>query len=625
MLVWVRKLLENWIARAFFALLILVFVFWGISNVVTLIGNNNAIAHVDGQAIDASVVQAAYQRALNQAEQSGHGAVDAATKQRLASQALAQVLRQRILQIEEKRLGVTAPGSAIRQAIDTIPAFQQDGKFDKTTFDQVLAQNGLTPDRFVEEVTHQIADRQLVESVVSGAGPSDTLVKRVFNFVSQARTAKVVEIRFADQSQPAAPSDDVLQRYWRNHPQEFTAPEYRTIKLVVLSPQLLAPKQQVSAQEIDAQYARVAAEQPNTPLRSVQVITADNLAASSRLEAAWKSGATWPDMQKMAKRFGANPVELDKTQESGIPSPDLAAAVFKAKPGEVVGPVAGASGMFIFRVTSVGHSGPDAATLKAKIKQQLQLQKAETAVASDVDKLQDALAGQTPLDKLPGDLGLAAVEGTLDAQGKTPDGTPAPIPGGDALQQAVVKAAFAANANDAPHLINGPDGSYFALSVDKITPPAPEPFDQNKAAVLAAWTHHQITRSAEVAAAALMHTVNQGQSMNAAAQAAGDAVTQSPPISRDAPAAGVPQQLVPILFSLRQGQATMLQTKNGFIVAQLATIAQPTPAKEPDMFTKVQQSLAKSLQTDLGESFLAGLQARDKVTVDQKLLAQIAQ
>ncbi|OYV40706.1 MAG: hypothetical protein B7Z80_03790, partial [Rhodospirillales bacterium 20-64-7] len=617
MLVWVRKLLENWIARAFFALLILVFVFWGISNVVTLIGNNNAIAHVDGQSIDASVVQAAYQRTLNQAEQSGHGAIDAATKRAMADQSLSGVLRQRVLQIEEKRLGVTAPNSAIRQAIDTIPAFQKDGKFDKTTFDQVLAQNGLTPDRFVDEVTHQIADRQLVEAVVSGAGPSDALVKRVFDFVSQTRTAKVVDIKFADQSQPAAPNDDLLQRYWRNHPQEFTAPEYRTIKLVVLSPQLLAPKEQVSEQEINAQYARVAAEQSNVPLRSVQVITADNLAASSRLEAAWKSGASWSDMQTMAKQFGANPVELDKTKKSGIPSPDLAAAVFKAKPGEVVGPVAGASGMFIFRVTSVGHSGPDAATVKAKLKQQLQLQKAETAVASDVDKLQDALAGQTPLDKLPSDLGLAALQGTLDAQGETPDGTPAPIPGGDALKQAVVKAAFAANANDAPHLINGPDGSYFALTVDKITPPAPEPFDQNKAAVLAAWTHHQIIREAEVKAAALMHAVNQGQSVEAAAQSAGESVTPSPPITRDAPASGVPEQMVPILFTLAQGRATMLQTKDGFTVAELAKIAQPTPAEDQDMFAQVQQSLAKSLQTDLGESFLAGLQLRDKVKVDQ--------
>ena len=40
-------------------------------------------------------------------------------------------------------------------------------------------------------------------------------------------------------------------------------------------------------------------------------------------------------------------------------------------------------------------------------------------------KVQDALAGGTTLDDLPGDLGVAAVTGTLDAQGNTADGKPA--------------------------------------------------------------------------------------------------------------------------------------------------------------------------------------------------------
>ena len=45
------------------------------------------------------------------------------------------------------------------------------------------------------------------------------------------------------------------------------------------------------------------------------------------------------------------------------------------------------------------------------------------------NKVDDLLASGAPLDELPGDLGLAGVTGTLDAQGNTPDGTPAPIPG----------------------------------------------------------------------------------------------------------------------------------------------------------------------------------------------------
>src|SRR3984957_8894503 len=101
MLVWVRKLLENWVARGFFALLVAVFVFWGISNVVSLVGSDTAIAHVDGKPVDVSLVQAAYQRALNQLSQSGQGQPDLATRQQLASHWLSEVLHLSIFQEEE--------------------------------------------------------------------------------------------------------------------------------------------------------------------------------------------------------------------------------------------------------------------------------------------------------------------------------------------------------------------------------------------------------------------------------------------------------------------------------------------------------------------------------------------
>ena len=422
MLVSVRKLLENWIARVFFALLVLVFVFWGISNVVTMIGNNTAVAEVAGHPVDIAVVQQAYQAALAQAQQSGQGQPDEVARERLAENALTGVLRERVLGLEEKRLGVVVPAAVVRQQVEQIPAFLTNGAFDKTKFAQVLEQNNTTPDQFVTDLTDEIAGQQLVVSLISGVAPSHELVNQIFSFIAEQRFAEMVQIPFAAQAEPAAPAASVLQRYWRNHPAKFTAPEYRTIKLVVLSPALLAPHETVSQAQVDADYARVAAASPSVPLRSVQVIVVGNLAASSRLEAAWKNGASWARMQAMAKQFGANPVEMDGTQENQIPTPTLAQAVFAAPAGQVSGPVAGPEGMFLFKVTNISSSGPDESTLKTQIAQQLQLQMAQSQVAANVNALQDALAGQTPLDRLPGSLGLTAVEGTLDAAGNTPDG-----------------------------------------------------------------------------------------------------------------------------------------------------------------------------------------------------------
>jgi peptidyl-prolyl cis-trans isomerase D len=623
MLVWVRKLMSNWVARILVSLLVIGFVFWGISNVLTLVGSDSGIARVNGTAIDVSGVQAAYQAALGQASQSGQP--DLATRQQLASQALADAIRKQLVRQEEQSLGVTVPDAAIRQQLDTEPAFQTNGVFDKAKFAGVLQQNNSSPDQFIGQLRDDLAARQLLVPIFRGVGPSQELIDRLFLYIGQQRVAETVSVATATQQAPATPSDDVLQRYWRNHPAAFTAPEYRRIKVVILSPDILATHEQIPQAAIDAATARAEAASPSVPQRSVQVISVGDLASSSRLEAAWKHGASWDKMQALAKRYGATSIELDQATQTQIPSTDLAQAVFAAPVGLVIGPVAGEVGMYVFKVTAQGQNGPDAAIVQAQVTQQLQLQKAQADVAQDVDALQDALAGQTPLDQLPGNLGLAALQGTLDASGNTPEGTPAPIPGSAALKSAIVQAAFAAQQGDPAQLINGPDGSYFALTVDQIEPPALQPFDQVRDKVLAAWTSDAMTRAAELQAADLFHAVQQGQSLDAAAKAAGLQVSTTPALTRNAQGGADTQQLSTLLFGMSQGQATMLQTGSGFTVAVLTQIVDPNPAQDQNDVQQLQQAMTRALQNDVGESFLTGLQMRDKVSVNQKMLAQIYQ
>ena len=69
----------------------------------------------------------------------------------------------------------------------------------------------------------------------------------------------------------------------------------------------------------------------------------------------------------------------------------------------------------------------------------------------------------------------------------------------------------------------------------------------------------------------------------------------------------------------------MLPSPDGFLVMALTKIENPTPADAPDEVAGIQQALNKSLQTDTAESFLQGLQAREHVSIDPKLFAQIYQ
>lgn len=621
-----RKLMENWVARVFFVLLFLVFVFWGISNVVTLIGSNSAVAHVGGKPVDISLLQAEYQKALTQAMQSNRAQPDLAAREQIAQTAMTSVLRQQVLSLEEQRLGVVVPDSVLRQNITSVPVFQTNGVFDQAKFAQVLQENGSSPDQFLSLLRRDLSGNQVVQSLIAGVASPQVLNDQIFAFVSEQRTAEQVVIPAAAQKAPVLPPDPVLQRYWRNHPAQFTAPEYRKVKIVILSPQTLSAAQPVSDAEIQAAYNATYGQQITAPTRSVQVITAPDQASAARLATLWTTGASWKAMQAAAAKAGGSGVELDNATQVQIPSQALGNAVFAAAPNTVSTPLQGGTGYFVFDVINATPGGaPPLSQVSAQIRQQIQLQKAQVQVNQDVDNVQDALAGQTPLDQLPGNLGLVAVEGTLDANGNTADGSPAPIPGGASLRSAIITAIFAAHIGDPAQLINGPDGGYFAFTLDSITPPAVEPYDSVKQKVAAAWIQDALLREAEVKAADLLQAVNSGQSLDAAASAAGYPVSMLPPVSRNTTPNGVSNTMVQILFSLKLGQATMTQTADGFSVAALTAINRPKPQDDAADATQVTQAMTKSLEDDTVASFIAGLQARDNVRVDDKLFAEVYQ
>ncbi|HET9147026.1 MAG TPA: SurA N-terminal domain-containing protein [Acetobacteraceae bacterium] len=621
-----RNLLDNWLVRAFFALLIAVFVFWGISSAVTNIGSGNAVATVGGVQIDPNVVQSAYQQQLNRfAQRSGGKQPDAKTRRLIAQAALGQAIDREAMALEVKRLGVVAPPAALRKQIFAMSVFQgTNGQFDRARFNQVLQDNNLSPNLFMADLATSLRAAQVVQAVTLGAAAPAPLVRQVFDYIGQERVAAYVQLPFAAATPPPPPPAAVLRRYWRNHPRRFSTPALRRVQVVILSPELLASHVAVSQQEIAAAYARDKVRFTVPASRTVEIITASDPKAAASLLGKWKGGAGWNAMKQAASGAGATAVTFKDAEADQFPSGRLAKAVFAASPGAVSGPVQGALGTYLFKVTAVKGGVQPLSKVADQIRQQIALRRAQRRVDAAVTKVQDALAAATPLDKLPGSLGLAAVEGELDAQGMTAKGKPAPIPGPPALRQAIVKAAFATPPGTAPRLITAPGGSYYALSVVKEIPPALKPYHEVASAVLADWTGAQVAREEEVQAAKILAAVKTGKSIDQAAGAEGLTATVSQPMTRAKPAPGIPPKLMPILFTMKPGHATMVQTQEGFVVAVLKSVADPKPGTDPALQAKIGAALRTAMQTDTLQSFATALRSRYHVTVNPKILSQIS-
>ncbi len=349
----------------------------------------------------------------------------------------------------------------------------------------------------------------------------------------------MVELPTAAVAAPPAPTQAELQRWYDNHPWLYAVPEFRRVKAAVLTPETVEKTLTATDAELRAYYDNNQALYVTPAKRSVQVVVLHDEAAAKALAAKWSGGADWAAIQQAAKDAGGTAVELDDTTAAGIPEPALAQAAFATSADTVAAPVQTPLGWDVLKVTKITQGAEQSfEQAKEQIRARVLADKAGGQIYDAVNKLDDILGTGVGLDKLPSDLGLVGVQGTLDADGNTTDGKPAPIPGPPELRKALVEAAFKTPQGQPPaQLIEVPAqsgaSSYFALTVEGITPPAEKPFNEVKDDVAADWTQAAREHAAEQQAAKLLEAVNGGQTLADASTVAGLTVRQSPLVTRE--------------------------------------------------------------------------------------------
>ncbi len=620
-----RVFVGSWLGRVLAVLIFLSFAAWGMGGFFSDLFSSGVgagnVAEVGGQQITGTDLERVYRRGLASAAQSQNltdpTSLPYAQKRYIATTALRQLEAQAAIAVAAKRIGVVVPDAVLRQRILDEKAFAgPNGQFDRSLFEQRLRNAAFTQDQFVTILRGEEQANALMQPVrIGGYAPAE-LVRRAFDYAAEQRVLDMRIVPFAT-TPPAAPDESVLHRVFDNNRSAFTAPEYRRIKLVLLSPDTIARTVDVTDAEEHHAYDELITRYQVPEKRSVQILIAPDQARATQIAAAWHAGASWADLQKPV--YGATPIALTDATQSSIPSPDLAKQVFAAQTGAVTGPVKTDAGWVVLLVSKVTPPlNRSFDQVKDELRQLIGKDKAQNLIAPRVQKLQDAIAGGG-LDAIPSDLGADAAEGTLDAQGMTQAGEPAPLPGTDAVRKAMIAQAFRTPVGQAPVLTQGPDGSWFALAVESITPASQLSFVQAAEKVRAFWQQQQIRRDAEQQAAALLH---RAQTMNGiAAASAGQPGLQTGLVVRRGQMDGpVPPTVAQLAFTLKQGESTMLEVPNGFAVLTLTAIRHPDQNTDKLSYQRIHYGLDSAIADDIELTYLDALRKRAGVKEDPKAI-----
>ncbi|MHB8679311.1 MAG: SurA N-terminal domain-containing protein [Rudaea sp.] len=528
---------------------------------------------------------------------------------------LDQMINEQLLLQANEQLGAVVPVSAVREEIMGIPAFQVDGKFNADQYRLLLAAQRKSPQEFEQNVSQDIALRQLTGQIALSSLVSAADVDEYLRLRDETRDFWFVKLAKPDAGAPIADAD--ISAYYKAHGNDFMTPEKVSLDYVELDaskmqsdakPDAAALKQMydeqkskfVSPEQREASHILIAVGK-NADAAAQKVA----LAKAEAIEKELKAGKDFSALAKAdsddlgSKAQGGDLGWLEK----GVTDPAFEAALFALKKGEVSDPVKSEDGYHIIWLRDV-H--PQAVRSFDEVRSELAkkyLDEQRAHQYSDISgKLTDAIY-QDPTSLAPAAkaLGLSVQKtGLFTRNGGT----------GIAANPAVVKAAFSNNVlaegNTSDPIELGTD-HIVVVHVDQHVKPEPKPLDEVREQIRATLAEQQTAKAAKERADTLFARLQKGEALDQVAADLKLAPVEEKGIGRNA--ANLEKPLIDAVFALPPPAAGKTEpgmvALNGDVYAlfQLDAVKDGDPSK---LDARTREAALNQLRQGLGYEAVRG-------------------
>ena len=182
------------------ALITLPFAFWGIDSYFKDAASTDEVARVGSSKITLQQLDVAMRERADQIRSRQGGTVDAKLFEsaQFRQSVLNELVEQRLLLVESERLGLVANDVVLRDLIAQIPAFQENGKFSPTKYEQVLRAQGMNPTTFEQNLRRDLTQQMLISGVAATTQMSRTQLDQIIAAETQEREVAVAVIPAAD-------------------------------------------------------------------------------------------------------------------------------------------------------------------------------------------------------------------------------------------------------------------------------------------------------------------------------------------------------------------------------------------------------------------------------------------
>ncbi len=219
-------------------------------------GGDPTIAKVGDQKIKESQFRAGYDQRLQQLRTlMGEGfREDLIDQNRFRQTVLNDMVQESLLRQHVRKVGYRASNAMVFEALEAIPAFQEDGKFSAEAYRSRLAAQGYTPARFEQQLRDAIVVDQMREGILGSAFAAPADAAQTYRLDEQQRWLAYATFEVARYLPQVQVSDAQVQERYEQQKAQYLSPERLRVAYVELALDRLPPAPAPEAEVLKVIY-----------------------------------------------------------------------------------------------------------------------------------------------------------------------------------------------------------------------------------------------------------------------------------------------------------------------------------------------------------------------------------
>ncbi len=308
---------QRWLAILLLGLLILVFALWGAYGIVDLsFGTPSYGLKVNGEEVPATQLQNAWQEQQSKYQQQLKTDIPAAMRAKLQDQLIEQFVRETLVRQRATERGFRVDDQAVAAAYQRETAFQVGGKFDPMAAKGMLAQVGMTPEKYETQLRNSLQVGQLEQSLQIGDFMTQAEIARAFALENEQREVRYALLPLAGFAAALKVDDARVKAWYDAHAEEYLTPESVRLQYAELRLDTIAAALKVDPADLNAWYQQNQSRYVEAEKRRARHIlitiggakdAAVEAAALAQAQQVLKEARAGGDFAALAKKYSQDP------------------------------------------------------------------------------------------------------------------------------------------------------------------------------------------------------------------------------------------------------------------------------------------------------------------------------